>query len=89
MTPAYQSAPQADTDSPAWVFLLIRILWIVLLLTLGVLTIFAGLMAHLVSGITTKVHEEIQRPTLVLSEPLPDAATLRRSSVYELAATSA
>ena len=39
-------------------------------------------MAHLVSGITAKVYEDIQEPTVVIAEPLPDEATLRDAEQF-------
>jgi hypothetical protein len=78
---AHQDTAKADNWIPRSA-LLIRVLWVVLILTLGVLTVFAGLMAHLVSGITAKVHEEIRTPTEVLVEPLPDNETLRDATRF-------
>lgn len=81
-TLAYQETTTPDNWIPRPA-LMIRILWVVLILTLGVLTVFAGLMAHLVSGITAKVYEEIQEPTVLIAEPLPEESVLRDQQQFE------
>ena len=80
-TLAYQDKPQAGNWVPRPA-LLIRILWVVLILTLGVLTVFAALMAHLVSGVTARVHEEIRQSVEVVSEPLPEGEMLLDDELF-------
>ncbi|TVR46291.1 MAG: hypothetical protein EA402_02865 [Planctomycetota bacterium] len=63
---------------------LVRGMWLVLVLTLAVLTVFAGLLAHLVAGIADGVRADLIEPTQVLQEPLPDSQKLRDAQSFGL-----
>lgn len=65
----------------SWVLrpaLIVRVLWAGLILLLAILTMFAGLLAHMVAGVAEEVRAyELAEPLAVIEEPLPSATQLK------------
>ena len=63
----------------SWVWrpaLIIRVLWLLILLMLATLTMFTGVLAHVVAGLSDRIREQEVRSEVPLQEPLPTSERL-------------